>query len=93
MMIEAMESNFRLWCDFAPNRFKGDVLLFVATLNEEGVSEALPDKWRNYSDGKLNVHYINCPHGVLMESGPLAEIGSVLAAELKKSAKKKGAHR
>jgi thioesterase domain-containing protein len=75
----ACESNIRISNTFAPKRFDGDLLLFVA-----GRSQPAPPvaAWEPYVDGRIHVHKINCTHDAIMNAQPAEIIGKVLTKEL-----------
>ena len=69
---------------FVPQRFQGDVLLFVA---ENEAANPPIESWRPFVDGDIKVHWIDCTHYAMMDSLPAAKIGSVLASELAQQGK------
>jgi thioesterase domain-containing protein len=77
----ACENNIRIVGTFAPERFEGDVLLFVA-----GNSHAEPPiaSWKPYVEGCIHVHEISCTHDAIMDAQPAEKIGKVLTNELGK---------
>jgi thioesterase domain-containing protein len=77
----ACESNMRIISTFSPERFAGDVLLFVAA---HGHAEPPVESWKPYVDGCIRVHEIGCTHDAIMDAAPAAEIGKALAKELDK---------
>jgi nonribosomal peptide synthetase DhbF len=77
-ITDAYENNVRLMRAYAPKRFYGDVLLFVATGETKPPSEI----WTPYVSGEIKVHRIDCGHDDMMEPLPAAKIGGVLAREL-----------
>ena len=80
-MIEVNKDNARLRRNFVPQPFNGNVLLFTATHDlDEQNSE--PEIWRRYIHGQIKTCPIACRHEHMMQAGPLAEIGHVLAEEL-----------
>ena len=80
-MIEVNKDNARLRRNFIPQPFNGNVVLFTATHDlDEQSSE--PEVWRRYIHGQINICPIACRHEHMMQTGPLAEIGHVLANEL-----------
>jgi nonribosomal peptide synthetase DhbF len=85
-MLEIYKNNVRLAATFVPERFDGDLLIFVAT---QAKTEPSTDAWRPYVRGQIRVHQVASPHGRMTEPGPLAEIGQVLAAELEKAGKQR----
>jgi thioesterase domain-containing protein len=71
-------SRFR---DFRPGGFRGDVTFFTATLTQNEIRRKV-DAWLPYVDGRLVNHEIACRHEHMMQAGPIAEIGPLLAARL-----------
>jgi nonribosomal peptide synthetase DhbF len=80
-MLEIHKNNVRLAASFVPERFDGDLLIFVSTQDK---SEPPTDAWRPYVHGQIRVHQVACRHNQMTQLGPLAQIGQVLAAELEK---------
>ncbi|HEV2636492.1 MAG TPA: amino acid adenylation domain-containing protein [Actinocrinis sp.] len=74
-------NNCRLAAEFAPGGYRGDALVFVAT---EGKAPGALDTpaWRPYISGLIDRHPINARHDDLTNTGPIAEIGRVLATRL-----------
>jgi nonribosomal peptide synthetase DhbF len=66
---------------FSPERFKGDVFLFVAANSH---TEPPTESWKPYIDGRIRVHEIDCTHHSIMDAIPAEKIGKVLAIELDK---------
>ena len=81
VMLEIYKNNVRLAATFVPERFDGDLLIFVATQDR---TEPPTDAWRPYVRGQIRVHQVASRHERMTEPGPLAQIGQVLAAELEK---------
>jgi thioesterase domain-containing protein len=79
--MDTFKNNTRLARTFVPQRFDGAMTLFVAT-----VSEAKPpvETWSTHISGEIKVHPIDCAHDNMMDPGPAAKIGTVLAGELGK---------
>ena len=78
-IIGSFENSTRLMKRFLPQRYHGDLLLFVAT---EGETKPPPlETWRPYVDGRIKVHPIDCTHEAMLEPQAVEKIGSVLAAE------------
>jgi len=75
------KNNIRLMTHFLPQRFAGDILLFVAT---EGEVKPPYEIWSPYVSGRVKVHWIDCTHEAMMDPLPAATIGGVLAIELDK---------
>jgi nonribosomal peptide synthetase DhbF len=72
-------NNIRLMTTFVPQRFRGDMLLFVAT---QGEAKPPADIWKPHVTGRTRVHGIDCVHEAMMEPRPAKKIGGVLASEL-----------
>ena len=79
-IMDTFKNNTRLMGTFAPQRFRGAMSLFVAT-----VSEAKPpvEMWRSHVTGAIKVHPIDCAHDNMMDPGPAEKIGAILAGELR----------
>jgi amino acid adenylation domain-containing protein len=80
-VLKIHKNNIRLAASFVPERFNGDLLIFVATQNK---SEPPTDAWRPYVRGQIRVHHVASRHEGMTQPGPLAETGWILAAELAK---------
>jgi thioesterase domain-containing protein len=66
---------------FAPQRFGGAMTLFMATASE---ANSPAEGWRPHVAGEIRIHPINCAHDNMMDPGPAAKIGAILASELGK---------
>jgi nonribosomal peptide synthetase DhbF len=73
------KNNIRLMTKFLPQRFDGDILLFVA---KEGEPKPPHGIWSPYVGGRIKVRRIDCTHEAMMEPLPAAKIGALLATEL-----------
>jgi thioesterase domain-containing protein/aryl carrier-like protein len=82
-MLAVMKNHDRLLEKFAPGRFSGKMLLFVASadLGEDELA-ARSDQWAPYVGAGVELHRIDCSHDDMMLPDPLSRIGNVLAAEL-----------
>src|SRR5581483_10556658 len=78
-IMESFENSTRLMRKFSPQRYHGDMLLFVAT---EGEAKPPIEAWRPYVDGQIKVHRIDCTHETMMDARSVAAIGRVLTNEL-----------
>jgi thioesterase domain-containing protein len=78
-IIRAFRHNSRLACNFRPQWFDGDVVLFAAT---GGAAPASADRWRPYVGGRIAVHEVDCEHIHMLRPAALAKIGPVLARAL-----------
>jgi nonribosomal peptide synthetase DhbF len=77
-IIDGYKNSVRLMRTFLPQRFDGDILLFVAT---QGEPKPSPEIWRPYVGGEIKVHRIDCSHETMMDPVPAATIGRILATE------------
>ncbi|MDI5967959.1 amino acid adenylation domain-containing protein [Streptomyces sp. SL13] len=75
-------NNAEMFNTYAPDRFAGDILLVVATLDKIDISPK-PDTWRPYVGGRIETREVDRKHTDLMKPGPLAEIGRILAEKLR----------
>jgi nonribosomal peptide synthetase DhbF len=78
---DTLEKSVRMMPNFRPQRFHGDLVLFVATESE---IEPPIETWRSYVDGQIKVHPLDCSHEAIMDPLPVAKIGSVVATALAK---------
>ena len=78
-IMDSFENSTRLMKRFSPQRFHGDMLLFVAT---EGEPKPPIETWKPFVDGRIKVHRIDCTHETMMDPAPVAKICRVLASEL-----------
>jgi nonribosomal peptide synthetase DhbF len=81
-IIETLAYNNHLASEFTPDRFQGDLLLFTATIDQR---QGMPttNGWLPYVEGTIETHLVASSHEQMMKpSGPLAQIGVVLAAKL-----------
>ncbi|MDT9684983.1 amino acid adenylation domain-containing protein [Streptomyces sp. TRM76323] len=89
-MVDLMIRHQSLNTRYRPRDFDGTMQLFLAERSawgEAGVGqvEKGPDKdrlWKPYFSGDLRVHRLACTHDDILDPGPLAELGPVIAAEL-----------
>ena len=80
-MKNACRHSMRVASPFSPERFKGDVLLFVAAHSHF----KWPNQtWESYVEGSIHVHPIECTHDTMLDEGSAAVIGKVLTDELEK---------
>ena len=80
-ILDASMHSGTLMKAFVPQRFHGDVVLFVAA--EDDVTPPIKS-WRPYVGGRIDVRSIDCLHREMMDPVPAAKIGRLLAAELDK---------
>ena len=79
-IMGSFENSTRLMKRFSPQRYHGDLLLFVAT--QDGPKPPPVETWRPYVDGRIDVRRVDCTHEAMLGPQAVAEIGAVLAAEL-----------
>ncbi|MBV9058099.1 MAG: AMP-binding protein, partial [Pseudonocardiales bacterium] len=79
-MTKIAANNVDLAIKFSPEVFQGDVLFFAAMIDCEDTPS--PNTWKPYVNGTIDTYQINSKHGYMMQPGPLAEIGSILATRL-----------
>ena len=68
-IIDGYKNSVRLMRTFLPQRFDGDILLFVAT---QGDPKPSPEIWRPYVGGQIKVHRVDCSHETMMDHVPAA---------------------
>ncbi|MFE9701917.1 amino acid adenylation domain-containing protein [Streptomyces sp. NPDC005930] len=79
-------NNWALTIGYEPGVFDGDVLLFVATRDEdhpEGKTERSVAKLSRFVTGSVTVSEVDCEHRQLLTPGPVAEVGRVLQERLR----------
>jgi thioesterase domain-containing protein/acyl carrier protein len=88
-IMDTFKNNTRLVRSFVPQRFKGDMLLFVAM-----ESEVKPpvEAWRPYVGREVSVYPIDCAHDNMMDPIPAAKVGGVLAKVLEQQEKQSTLH-
>ena len=64
-----------------PSRFAGDMLLLTAT-RDRGPDWPSPDSWRAHVTGTLTEHEVDCRHWDMLRTGPLSQVGPLIAAGL-----------
>src|SRR5205085_4907617 len=65
---------------FRARRFDGDLLFFFAT--RKTGNYRLPEAWKPFITGNIDVHPVDCKHGAMTEPAPLKEIGRILEQRL-----------
>lgn len=81
-MAKISNNAINLVMDFTPRVFRGDLLLFIATIDQ---TENAPysDAWEPYVDGVIHTHLIASGHTHMMQPESLAEIGPIVASKLR----------
>jgi nonribosomal peptide synthetase DhbF len=80
-VLEICKNNAHLAATFVPEKFDGDLLIFVAT---QADSKPPTDAWRPYVGGQITIHPVACRHEQMTQPLPLSEIGRVLAIQLER---------
>ena len=78
-IMDTFKNNTRLMQTFAPQRFRGPMSLFVATVSQD---KPPIEMWRPHVTGEIKVHPIDCAHDNMMDPDPAEKIGAALAREL-----------
>ncbi|MET8091479.1 amino acid adenylation domain-containing protein [Micromonospora sp. NPDC005220] len=82
---EINNNNWSLTIGYEPEVFDGDVLLFVATRDEDdpaGKTARSVAKLQRFVTGTVEVEEIDCEHRELLQAGPVAEVGRALQQRL-----------
>ncbi|WP_243717246.1 non-ribosomal peptide synthetase [Actinomadura sp. KC345] len=69
---------------YRPGRFRGDIVFFTALKGRDEDSPTARSNWGPLVEGEIEDYPVDVEHHLLMESGPVAEMGAVLAAKLDK---------
>jgi hypothetical protein len=80
-MLRVYQDNILLASKFVPRRFDGDLLLFVASHDATELRRRI---WTTLARCHIRSYEIACAHGDMLNAGPLGEIASLLAFELKR---------
>jgi amino acid adenylation domain-containing protein len=78
------ENGLRQAEEYRPGRFRGDIVFFTALRGRTGDSPTGRSNWGPLVEGEIEDYPIDVDHHLLMEPGPAAEMGAVLAAKLDK---------
>ncbi|MDQ3274798.1 MAG: amino acid adenylation domain-containing protein [Actinomycetota bacterium] len=65
---------------YEPRSFDGDLLFFVA--KQQGGEWGVPEAWRPYVTGDIDVREVDSRHATMLDPTPAAEIGRVLAGRI-----------
>jgi len=85
-------ASYGLQRRFVPKVYNGDLLLFVTTVETSDHATVAPgyhekrasEAWRPYINGDIRIFSVACGHEEMVNPRPLAEIGTLLAIELRK---------
>ncbi|WP_245919945.1 amino acid adenylation domain-containing protein [Actinomadura mexicana] len=78
------ENGLRQAERYRPGRYRGDVVFFTALRGRTEDSPTARSNWGPLVDGEIEDYPLDVDHHLLMEPGPAAEMGAVLAARLDK---------
>ncbi|XVQ08588.1 amino acid adenylation domain-containing protein [Spirillospora sp. CA-255316] len=78
------ENGLRQAEAYRPGPYRGDLLFFTAVRGRTAGSPTARSTWGPLVGGDIEDHPVDADHHLLMEPGPVAEIGAVLAARLDK---------
>ncbi|MFC5825235.1 non-ribosomal peptide synthase/polyketide synthase [Nonomuraea insulae] len=68
---------------FTHRRISADILVLAAS--EEPDSPLTPELWRTYVAGDIDYREIPCRHANMMNPGPLAEVGPIIAERIRQT--------
>jgi hypothetical protein len=80
-MMKVYKHNIIRASKFVPRCFDGDLLLFIASRN---ATEPRRHIWTAHAKRRIRSDEIACEHANMLDPGPLGEIASLLAFELKR---------
>ncbi|MEU1055264.1 amino acid adenylation domain-containing protein [Streptomyces sp. NPDC005876] len=86
-MQEIMRNTVQIAQDHTPDRFDGDMLLFVAT-EERPADLPVPaaiDSWRPHTGGEIVSHEVAVNHNDMLQTAHLSGIGRVVADAVRKT--------
>ncbi|WP_069817426.1 non-ribosomal peptide synthetase [Streptomyces sp. TP-A0874] len=78
-------NNHQLGAEFRPEKFSGDLLLFVSTLDPETAEAKVADSvnsWEPYVGGAITTRTVAAHHGHLLQPEPAAEIARTIYSKL-----------
>ncbi|MEI5135670.1 alpha/beta fold hydrolase [Streptomyces libani] len=78
--LDIMVNNVALTNARRLDRFRGTMLLVVATRNQQEWTS--PQAWKEFLDGELDIHEVDCEHAKMLEAEPAADICAVLAPRI-----------
>ncbi|MFD0414018.1 amino acid adenylation domain-containing protein [Streptomyces sp. NPDC127108] len=81
-MLRLMARHQAIIPDYTPGAFDGRMRLFLADHSPWGDVTDKERLWEPYCTGEVAVHRVECAHDDMLDPGPLAEIGPLVAAEL-----------
>ncbi|KAI8347550.1 Alpha/Beta hydrolase protein [Mortierella sp. GBAus27b] len=73
----------RIGTNHSPRSCNSGMILFRAMVQQDPTAQPVSaDEWKPYVKGEIDVYDIDCDHIGMDQSGPLEEIGGVLAQKL-----------
>ncbi|MGW2389357.1 amino acid adenylation domain-containing protein [Streptomyces lydicamycinicus] len=78
--LDIMVNNVTLTNARRLDRFRGTMLLVVATQKQQEWTS--PQAWKEFLDGELEIHEVDCEHSRMLEPEPAADICAVLAPRI-----------
>ncbi|MYT12400.1 amino acid adenylation domain-containing protein [Streptomyces sp. SceaMP-e96] len=78
--LDIMVNNVALTNARRLDRFRGTMLLVVATRKQQEWTS--PQAWKEFLDGELDIHEVDCEHAKMLEPEPAADICAVLAPRI-----------
>ncbi|MCP2163946.1 type I polyketide synthase [Goodfellowiella coeruleoviolacea] len=83
LLVRVLRNNARILLDHRAGTFSGDLLFFTATRSHPA-DEPTAEAWRPYVAGQIDNHDVDCDHYSLTLPEPMAVIGAVLDAALRR---------
>ncbi|WP_395370103.1 amino acid adenylation domain-containing protein [Streptomyces tubercidicus] len=78
--LDIMVNNVSLTNARRLDRFRGTMLLVVATRKQQEWTS--PQTWKEFLDGELEIHEVDCEHARMLEPEPAADICGVIAPRI-----------
>ncbi|WP_051468275.1 non-ribosomal peptide synthetase [Actinomadura oligospora] len=83
-VFHAYQAGIRQAETYEPGAYRGDLLYFTALRDRPADAPAPAEHWGAVMTGRVAEHPVDAGHHALMEPGPVAVMGPVLASELDK---------
>ncbi|MFC5181380.1 non-ribosomal peptide synthetase [Actinomadura harenae] len=83
-VFRAYQAGIRQAETYVPGAYRGDLLYFTALRNRPAGAPVPAEHWGAVMTGRVAEHPVDAEHHALMEPGPVAVMGPVLATELDK---------
>ncbi|KDA41640.1 amino acid adenylation domain-containing protein [Frankia sp. BMG5.23] len=79
-VIDVFAANHELLRHYEPQTYQGDLHFFTAVRGRrDGLSAA---QWSPFTHGEIREHEVDCEHRDMGQTGPMAQVGLVVAAQL-----------